>query len=62
VRRSNGLPNKNQAPGFPTAALEMGIYKLRLITSGHESYASQAEAYEAGQAVLADMVAKEGLE
>jgi hypothetical protein len=38
------------------------IHKGGLITSGHEFYASQAEAYDAGQAVLADMVAKEAAE
>jgi hypothetical protein len=38
------------------------IHKGRLITSGHESCASQAEAYEAGQAVRADMLAKQGHE
>lgn len=35
------------------------IHKGKLITSGHQSYASRAEAYEAGQAVLAAIVAKE---
>ena len=34
------------------------IHGDRLIASGHESYASRAAANEAGQAALAEMIAK----
>jgi hypothetical protein len=35
------------------------IFGDRLITSGHQSYASRSEAYEAGQAALAGIVASD---
>jgi hypothetical protein len=35
------------------------IYGIRLVTTGRESYASRTEAFKAGAAALADMVASE---
>ena len=42
----------------PPSPWKWEIHQERLITSGHKSYATHAEAYDAGQAVLADMVLK----
>jgi hypothetical protein len=43
----------------PPSPWKWEIHRGRLITSGQQSYASHAEAYDAGQAVLAGMIAKE---
>jgi hypothetical protein len=50
---------KIRSRASPPTPWKWEIFGERLITSGHQSYATRAEAYDAGQSVLARMVASE---